>query len=193
MIIPESASGLYTFTPGIFFKPSIALFLNFASYSLILSNPIDSTYWIARANPIAPAIFCVPASNFKGGIWSETFPHVSNLVFIPPPERRGEIFFKSSYFPYITPIPVGPQILCPEKAKKSQSISLTSTFICGTLWAPSTINKALCSWAIFASSLTSTVYPKTFVTWAKDITLVFGVIEFFKFSAVIRPSSVSGI
>ena len=57
----------------------------------------------------------------------------SNDAFIPPPYISGFILFSSSSFPYNTPTPVGPHILCAENARKSISRSCTSTFICGTL------------------------------------------------------------
>ena len=48
----------------------------------------------------------------------------------------------SARLPYSTPMPVGPNILWPENAKKSQSSARTSTRMCGTACAPSTSTSA---------------------------------------------------
>ena len=66
----------------------------------------------------------VPASNLAGAS-----AHVASLketsLIMPPPKVEGTSFRSNSFFPYNTPIPVGPHILCPEKARKSQSNSCT--------------------------------------------------------------------
>ena len=48
------------------------------------------------------------------------------------------MFSKTSCRPYNTPMPVGPHILCPEKARKSHPISCTSSGRCPALCAAST-------------------------------------------------------
>ena len=78
---------------------------------------------------------------------------------ISPPVRNGVICSRTSSFTYNPPIPVGPSILCPENARKSQSMSCTSTGMCGTLCAPSTSTAAPTARALAASSLTGLMVP----------------------------------
>ena len=63
-------------------------------------------------------------------------------------------------------MPVGPYILCPLKAKKSQSRSCTSIFMWGALCAPSTKTGMPWAWASRMMSLTGLMVPSTLLTWA---------------------------
>ena len=78
---------------------------------------------------------------------------------ISPPVRNGSISSRSSLRPYSTPIPVGPSILWPDRAKKSQSKSITSTGMWGALWAASTNTVAPIFLAFAVSSLTGFMVP----------------------------------
>ncbi len=60
------------------------------------------------------------------------------------------------------PMPVGPRILCEEKATKSASHSWTSVATCGTNWHASTSTSAPCAWAASASGRMSLIVPNTF-------------------------------
>ena len=61
---------------------------------------------------------------------------------------------------YSTPIPVGPNILCPENARKSQSKSCTSTGMWGTLCAPSIMTAAPTARALAVISFTGLIVPR---------------------------------
>ena len=54
------------------------------------------------------------------------------LETLGPDETGGGMDSSNSKRPYNTPMPVGPHILCAEKARKSASRACTSTFKCGT-------------------------------------------------------------
>ena len=55
---------------------------------------------------------------------------------------------------------------------------LKSTFIWGTLWAPSTLNNILLSWQYLPISSISLTSPMTLLIWAKLITFVLFVTHF---------------
>src|SRR5439155_1196254 len=78
-------------------------------------------------------------------------PRCTSRIISPPP-RSGSVASKSSCFPYKTPIPVGPSILCPLNARKSASRLCTSMGMCGAAWAASTTQMAPTSCALFASA-----------------------------------------
>ncbi len=69
---------------------------------------------MAVPNPIAPSIFGVPASNLNGNSLNVVFSNVT-LSIISPPPSNGDNLFSHSSFPYNMPMPVGANILCPEK------------------------------------------------------------------------------
>lgn len=94
-------------------------------------------YLQASARPMAPAMFWVPASNLEGGSSRDMLPFSSKREFISPPHIRGVSSLSMSYLPYITPMPVGPHILWPEKQRKSAPVCFTSVLLWGTDWAPS--------------------------------------------------------
>ena len=66
--------------------------------------------------------------------------------------------------PTSTPMPVGPSILWPVNAKKSQPMAGTSTGMWGTLCEPSTTTSAPCSWARRVISATGLSVPSTLLT-----------------------------
>ena len=63
--------------------------------------------------------------------------------------------------PQSTPIPVGPMVLCPEKAMKSAPSSFTSTGAWGTSCAPSATTTAPAAWAASATTRTGLMVPST--------------------------------
>ena len=91
----------------------------------------------------------------------------------------------------MTPIPVGPHILCPENAKKSQPSSCTSTFLWGALCAPSRTTTAPCSCARLIKAFASIARPRTLLTWAKARIFTRGSSIFFNSSSGRRPVSLS--
>ena len=73
-------------------------------------------------------------------------------------------------------MPIGESILWPENAKKSQSMSRTSTFMCATLCEPSTTATAPTLCAFLTIFLTSFLRPRTFETCVTATIFVFSVI-----------------
>ena len=164
-----------TCTCGSSFNPSNARFVTASSRSCITSKPTDCAYFMAACSAIAPAAFTVPASNLCGSSAYFALSRVTESI-ISPPERNGGIFFNNFFFPYKTPIPIGPKILCPENAKKSASSSCTLTGICGVLCAPSTTITASFSCAMAAISLIGLILPRTLETCVIATIFVFSVI-----------------
>ncbi len=68
----------------------------------------------------------MPASNRCGG-GAKVVASIVTVSIIEPPVRNGGMASSSARLPYSTPIPVGPSILCPEKAAKSTSSPCRST------------------------------------------------------------------
>ena len=83
---------------------------------------------------MASAMAGVPASNFHGSSFQLDWRRCTSRIMSPPP-MNGGMAFSSSRRPHSTPMPVGPSILWPEKARKSMSSSCTSTGMCGTALA----------------------------------------------------------
>ncbi len=106
-----------------------------------------------------------------------------------PPYKKGTISSNSSLFPYNTPMPIGANILCPEKARKSQPISFTSTGICGTDCAPSTRNRAPAWCASRPISCTGLIVPSMLDTWVQQTSRVRSVIASCNCSMSSVPSS----
>src|SRR5690606_11740134 len=84
----------------------------------------------------------------------------------------GGILLSSSSFPYRTPTPVGPYILCPENAKKSTSSACTSTATCCTACAPSTSTGTSWLCAISIISFTGLTVPSALETYVKETSFV---------------------
>ena len=114
---------------------------------------------------MAGAIGGVPASNLAGSSAGVKRSAHTRLIMLPPP-RNGGMASSSSSRPYSTPMPVGPSILWPLKARKSAPSSRTSVGKCGTLWAASTSTTAPAAWARRAISATGLIVPSTFETEA---------------------------
>ena len=81
-----------------------------------------------------------------------------------PPRRNGSIAWNSSARPHNAPIPLGPHILWPEIATKSQSSACTSTRRCGAACAASQTKIAPCSCAHRVSGARSLIVPSEFET-----------------------------
>src|SRR5262249_10107458 len=89
----------------------------------------DSRNPIAAARPTAPATFGVPASNFNAPVAKYArIDSISTYGDILIPAWNGGIASRSSLRAQRAPMPIGPHILCPEKARKSQPRSCTSTW-----------------------------------------------------------------
>jgi hypothetical protein len=74
---------------------------------------------------MTPEIFGVPASKQKGlSLYSVGSAQASTTM--PPPKTTGLSVSSNVCFPKSMPVPVGPYILCPEKATRSASHSATS-------------------------------------------------------------------
>src|SRR5438876_4113832 len=71
-------------------------------------------------------MFGVPPSNLYGTSFHFAHPRWTSRIISPPPSN-GSVASSKSGFPYRTPIPVGPSILCPLNARKSASKLWTST------------------------------------------------------------------
>ena len=85
------------------------------------------------------------------------------VSIIEPPVRNGGIGDRATRArPYSTPIPLGPSILCPEKAAKSTSRAWKSTGWCGTDWQASSTVSAPTALARATSSATGASAPVTF-------------------------------
>ena len=91
---------------------------------------------MAAVRPMASAMAGVPASNFQGTSFHSVASRVTRLIMLPP-VRKGGIASSSSRRPHSAPMPDGPSILWPDRARKSTPSSPTSTGMCGTLWAAS--------------------------------------------------------
>src|SRR6266571_1124649 len=105
-------------------------------------------------------MFGVPPSNLYGTSFHFAHPRCTSRIISPPPSS-GSVASNNSCFPYRMPIPVGPSILWPLKARKSASRLWTSIGMCGAAWAASTTQIAPTSWARFAISLTGLIVPST--------------------------------
>ena len=81
-----------------------------------------------------------------------------------PPRLNGSIAWRISARPQSAPTPLGPHILCAEKARKSQSSACTSTAWCGAACAASTTMIAPCSCAQAESFSTGLIVPSAFET-----------------------------
>ena len=139
-IIPHLADaslGPYTLTFSHSFMRRMAYSVNILSCALTSSMPMPFRYFIAAIRPTPPQMLGVPASNFQGRSFQEIEQRLVIVLketsfIIAPPPWNGSISSRISCLPYKTPMPVGPSILCPEKARKSISKSLTSTGRWGT-------------------------------------------------------------
>ena len=69
------------------------------------------------------------------------------LLIMLPPVRKGGMASSSSRRPHSAPIPDGPSILWPDRARKSTPSAVTSTGMCGTLCAASSTARRPASWA----------------------------------------------
>ena len=130
------------------------------SWARTASMPTPIRYSAAAPTPTASAIGGVPASNFQGRS-AQVLPSVVTFEIISPPPRKGPMASRISGLPTRQPMPVGPSILWPVKAKKSQPIDDTSTGMWGTLCEPSTRQSAPRSWASWAISATGLMVPRT--------------------------------
>ena len=81
-----------------------------------------------------------------------------------PPVMKGGIASSSSRRPHSAPMPDGPSILWPERARKSQSSALTSIGMCGADCAASTRTSAPASWAIATISASGLIVPSALLT-----------------------------
>ena len=79
----------------------------------------------------------------------------------------GGIALSSSLRPHSAPTPVGPSILCAEKATKSTPSSATFTGRCGTDWHASSTVIAPTSRARFTNAATSVTTPVTLLACVK--------------------------
>ena len=94
----------------------------------------------------ASTIAGVPASNFQGRLLNDVFSSSTDSDHLAAAHERRHVLEQLPR-PQSAPVPLGPSILCPENAKKSQPSSCMSTARCGTLCAPSTTTIASRSWA----------------------------------------------
>ena len=90
-----------------------------------------------------------------------------------PPIRNGSIASSSSARPQRKPIPLGPHILWPETATKSEPSACTSTRTCGAACAASQTWIAPRSCAHAASAGTSLIVPSEFETKPEATTFTF--------------------
>ena len=116
---------------------------------------------------MAPLILGVPASKRLGKTSQEERSRLTEEIMLPP-KRKAGMRSKSSLLPHKTPIPVGLNILWPEKAKKSTPKRWTSVFKWGTPWAPSKM-MVMGPWARAKRTISSTglIVPKTLETQVK--------------------------
>ena len=114
------------------------------------------------------------------------------VSIIEPPVRNTGISSSSSGRAQSTPMPSGPNILCPEKARKSTPRSSTSTGRCGTDWQASSTTRAPTAWARSVSSATGLTVPSTLETWVNANTLVRSVSRVSRSVRSSRPSGVTG-
>ena len=103
----------------------------------------------------------VPASNLCGPS-AHVEPSGFTIEIISPPPRNGSISASSPGRAQRTPTPVGPSILCAEKANTSHPSDSTSTGRWGALCAPSTSSSAPAFRAIPAISAIGLMVPRTF-------------------------------
>ena len=97
-----------------------------------------------------------------------------------------------SGWPHSTPTPVGPSILCPLHAKKSQPKEATSTGMWGALCAPSTNISASTLRASSASLSTGLTVASTLEEWIQPTIWVLGPIRRLATSMSSVPSSRRG-
>jgi len=95
----------------------------------------------------------------------------------------------SSRLPYKKPVPVGPSILWPEAAKKSQSSARTSTGMWGADWAASTTTRAPTRCAASTISGSGLIVPSTFEAWMTPTSFVLGESNRLNSSSLRRPCS----
>ena len=110
---------------------------------------------------------------------------------IEPPLMNGGIAARSSRRPQSTPIPLGPSILCPEKARKSTSNAATSTGMCGTDWQASSNTRAPTSRARAVMVATGLIVPTTLDWCANATSFVRSLTSSFRSDRSRRPSSVT--
>ena len=110
-----------------------------------------------------------------------------------PPVCHGGMASRTARFPYTTPMPVGPKILCPENTKKSASRAWTSTFMCETDWAPSTSAQAPTRWAMAITSAIGVTVPSALETWVTETSFVRSLRRRWYSSRSSCPSSSTGI
>ncbi len=79
----------------------------------------------------------------------------------------------SSFFPHITPVPVGPNILCPENAIMSAPSSFTFISWCGAVCAVSSSSVAPCFFVSFFISFIGIVVPSRFDVSPRATILIF--------------------
>ena len=136
--------------------------------------PIACRYSSAAAKPIASTNIGVPASN-RSGASSHTTSSNPTSRATSPPVRNGGIAASNSARPYTTPMPVGPNTLWPENARKSQSSARTSSGSCGADWQASSTTTVPLARARATSGAGSVMVPSTFDTWAKLSSFTRGV------------------
>ena len=119
-------------------------------------------------------------------------PSIVTVSIIEPPVRNTGIASSSSARPQSTPMPSGPNILCPENARRSTPRSATSTGRCGTDWQASRTTSAPTAWARSVSSRTGLSVPSTLETCVKAKTLVRSVSRLSRSVRSSRPSGVTG-
>src|SRR5829696_7957783 len=135
-------------------------------------------------------MFMVPASNLWGNSFQVECSRWTSRIISPPP-RNGSMASRISGRPHSTPTPVGPSILCPLHAKKSQSKEATSTGMWGALCAPSTNISASSLCASSASLSTGLTVASTFEEWMQPTILVLGPIRrLVAFAQVLAPPGV---
>ena len=137
-------------------------------------------------------MFGVPASNLYGISFQVERSRVTVRIMSPPP-MNGCMVSSTSIRPQSTPTPVGPSILCAEKARKSQPSSCTSTGRWGTLCAPSMSTSAPWSCASRVSSRTGTMVPSAFDMCVTLSSFVRSVISFRASSRSSVPSGSMGM
>ena len=120
------------------------------------------------------------------------FAKLTCSIISPPPSVGGSLS-SHSFFPYNTPKPVGPYILCALKTKKSQSNCCTSIIKCGTDCAPSIQTAMPFSCAERMISSMGLMIPKTLLTCATDTKRVFSLNRLLKASISIDKSLRKGI
>ena len=105
----------------------------------------------------------MPASNLYGSSFQLVRSSATERI-ISPPRLNGDIRSSSSARPQSAPMPLGPQSLCDETARKSQPSACTSIARCGAACAASTTMIAPCSCAHAASFSTGLIVPSELET-----------------------------